>query len=72
MEDTLLEVIKQVPALVVLAWIVKSFVSYIRSRDQATKQLHSSMISTLEKNTTALAEVSLLLRKINGGSRGSS
>ena len=71
MEETLVEVVKQVPALVVLAWLIKSFVSYIRSRDQATKQLHNSMITTVEKNTTVLAQVSLLLRKMNGGHDGS-
>tara|TARA_R100000656_G_C3846231_1_gene106369 strand:- start:211 stop:429 length:219 start_codon:yes stop_codon:yes gene_type:complete len=67
MEETLVEVVKQVPALVVLAWLIKSFVSYIRSRDQATKHQHSSLITTVEKNTIVLAEVSMLLRKLNGG-----
>jgi hypothetical protein len=71
MEATIIEVVKQVPALVVLAWLIKSFVSYIRSRDQATKHLHNSMITTVEKNTTVLAEVSMLLRKMNGGGSGS-
>ena len=67
MEETLVEVVKQVPALVVLAWLLKRFVSYIRSRDQATKHQHSSLITTVEKNTIVLAEVSMLLRKLNGG-----
>ena len=71
MEDTIVEVVKQVPALVVLAWLIKSFVSYIRSRDQATKHQHSSLITTVEKNTLVLAEVSMLLRKLNGGRDGS-
>ena len=68
MEATIIEVVKQVPALVVLAWIVKSFVSYIRSRDLVTKQQHTSLAAIVRENTKVLAEVSLLLRNMNGKS----
>ncbi len=77
MDSVLWELLKQVPALAVLAWVVYVFLKFIRQceadRSENVKRLaddchriQQRAIDGLDRNTEILGAVKLLLERLNG------
>ena len=71
--DVLTEVLKQVPALAVLGYIVIQFLKHLEMRDQLLKSIgaecHDVQRQTsdaLLENARVMAEVRVLLKDMNG------
>ncbi len=64
METAVLEILKQVPALAVLAWLVTRFLNEIGKRDEVLKDLsaachdvHQRSIVAVDRNSEALGRI---------------
>ena len=69
----LVEVAKQVPALIVCAFIVVTFIRYLMKRDEVLQHLgdecHKAQRDAnhaINENSKALGEISAVLRRLNG------
>ena len=70
------EAAKQIPALLVLVFLIHKFLKYLIKRDEAlegiSEQCHKvqrDAIEAIKQNSRALGEVSVLLKRLNGANR---
>ena len=60
------EVLKQVPALAVLAYIVIQFLRHLEKKNTDFKEINKETIAALRENSAAMAEVRVVLKQLNG------
>ncbi len=68
MEDLIGELVKEVPALGGLVFIVVVFLRHLATRDKVIRDIASESNKAIRQNTQMLGEVTAHLRKLDGKS----